>query len=130
MAAEGIPGAKLHGQRILVVEDDRLVRESLGWVLQAHHVEVRLAADGASGVRAALDQAPDAVIMDVVMPVLDGISASRWLRSAGCTVPVVFLTGTPDALSPADLTDLAPVSVLHKPCSFEDLATALCGWLR
>ncbi|MYM33483.1 response regulator [Duganella sp. FT94W] len=78
--------------RVLVVEDgadNRLLVRSL---LEKMGAEVRCAPDGEQGVADALAQAPDLVLMDIQMPVLDGVSATRRLREAGFTRPVVALT--------------------------------------
>lgn len=79
--------------RILVVDDDRAVRESLRRSLSFNGYSVELAQDG----REALDliasqRPPDAVVLDVMMPRLDGLEVCRQLRSTGDDLPILVLT--------------------------------------
>ncbi len=78
--------------RVLVVDDDRAVRDSLRRSLEFNGYEVLLAADGAEGLVAIGSQHPDVVVIDVMMPRLDGIETTRALRAAGNDVPVLVLT--------------------------------------
>ena len=78
--------------RVLVVDDDRAVRESLRRSLQFNGYDVLLAADGAEGLATVGAQHPDVVVMDVMMPRLDGIETTRALRTAGNDVPILVLT--------------------------------------
>ena len=73
--------------RVLVVDDDRAVRDSLRRSLEFNGYEVVLAADGAEGLVAVGAQHPDVVVVDVMMPRLDGIETTRALRAAGNDVP-------------------------------------------
>src|SRR4249920_304220 len=75
--------------RVLVVDDDRAVRESLRRSLEFNGYVVSLAADGAEALAGIAGVGPDVVIMDVMMPRLDGIEATRALRSAGNDVPIL-----------------------------------------
>jgi CheY-like chemotaxis protein len=80
--------------RVLVVEDNHDARESLCLVLAARGWEVRDAADGAEGLRLALEWRPDAVVSDIGMPGLDGWELARCLRAAlGAAVRLVALSG-------------------------------------
>jgi len=77
---------------VLVVDDDRAVRDSLRRSLEFNGYEVVLAADGAEGLVAVGAQHPDVVVVDVMMPRLDGIETTRALRAAGNDVPILVLT--------------------------------------
>ena len=77
---------------ILVVDDDRAVRESLARSLQYSGYEVDSVADGVEALAHLSGSHPDAVIMDVMMPRLDGLEATRMLRSNGNDVPLLILT--------------------------------------
>jgi DNA-binding NarL/FixJ family response regulator len=84
-------------RRVLVVDDQELVRAGLRAILEANGVTVvGEAADGAEGVAMATEREPDVVIMDVRMPVLDGIEATRRIRSAGHEAPRVLVVTTFD----------------------------------
>ena len=89
------PGPK---PRVLVVDDDKAVRESLRRSLEFNGYDVALASDGAEALAQIAASAPDVVVMDVMMPRLNGIEATRALRSARNDVPILVLTargGTP-----------------------------------
>jgi two-component system, OmpR family, response regulator MprA len=78
--------------RVLVVDDDRAVRESLRRSLEFNGYAVALAADGAEALASISGSVPDVVVMDVMMPRLDGLEATRALRKAGNDVPILVLT--------------------------------------
>src|SRR3954454_7014242 len=84
--------ATARGQRVLVVEDDEHTRQILASALRFAGFVVEVSADG----RAALDHVdqfdPELIVLDVMMPNLDGIEACRRLRDSGITAPVIFLS--------------------------------------
>ena len=87
--------------RVLIVDDDALVRSGLRLMLGgADDVDVvGEAGDGADGVRAAADLAADVVLMDIRMPVLNGLETLRRMRTGGVSVPVVLLTTFDDPVT-------------------------------
>jgi two-component system response regulator MprA len=80
---------------VLVVDDDRAVREALERALQLHGYEVALASDGDTALSAVDTRTPDALVLDVMMPGLDGLDVTRRLRRQGNRVPILLLTATP-----------------------------------
>jgi DNA-binding NarL/FixJ family response regulator len=80
--------------RVLIVDDDPVFRELLAFVLRADAgaVIVGQACDGAEGVELARELHPDVVLMDLRMPVLDGIATTRWLKMERPEIPVLALT--------------------------------------
>ena len=81
-------------RRVLVVEDNADTRESLSLVLSFSGFEVREAADGADGLRQALEWRPDAVVSDLGMPVMDGWEMARRLRGQlGGSVHLIAVSG-------------------------------------
>ena len=80
--------------KILLVEDNEMNRDMLSRRLERKGYQVVLAMDGLEGVEAALAQAPDLVLMDMSLPVLDGWEATRRLKAASATrhIPVIALT--------------------------------------
>jgi two-component system response regulator DegU len=80
--------------RILLVDDDETFRATLRRLLTEGQwqVEVEEAADGAEGVRKVADQRPDVVLMDITMPRMNGIEATRQLKSRWPDLPVLILT--------------------------------------
>jgi DNA-binding response OmpR family regulator len=77
---------------VLVVEDDAAIRRGLVDALTFAGYGVLQAADGRAGLEAALSAQPDLVLLDILMPKLDGVSVLREVRKAGAGVPVIFLT--------------------------------------
>ncbi len=78
--------------RLLLVEDNEINQLVFGELLRSRGCDVRIAADGAAAIAAVEADPPDLVLMDMQMPDMDGLEATRRLRSAGSTVPVVALT--------------------------------------
>jgi CheY-like chemotaxis protein len=80
--------------RILLVEDNEMNRDMLSRRLERRGYEVLLAVDGASGVEMAQSQAPDLILMDMSLPVLDGWEATRRLKAHPATrhIPIISLT--------------------------------------
>jgi chemosensory pili system protein ChpA (sensor histidine kinase/response regulator) len=102
--------------RILLVEDTHIVREPLGRLLRAEGFEVTVAADGAEAMAALQDRSPDLVLLDVLMPRMDGIAFLSSLRSDERyrTLPVLALTGTSDSTRLNRLRELGVCGILHK----------------
>ena len=84
--------------RILVVDDDRAVRESLRRSLQFNGYQVETAGDGQQALESVTTARPDAMVLDVMMPRLDGLEVCRRLRSTGDDLPILVLTAR-DAVS-------------------------------
>jgi len=80
------------GQRVLVVDDDEYVRHLLASALRFAGFIVDTSADGHAALRRVTAFDPDLVLLDVMMPALDGIEVCRRLRAAGLETPVIFLT--------------------------------------
>ena len=81
-------------RRVLVVEDDELTREILATILDLEEFEVVVAANGEQGLAAVAAAPPDVVVLDVMMPGIDGFEVCRRLRADGATadIPVILLT--------------------------------------
>jgi len=80
-------------KRILIVEDDRVLRETTSAYLEAEGFRVLGAADGLKGLEMALREKLDLILLDLVLPELDGIELVRRLREKGRPTPVIILTG-------------------------------------
>jgi two-component system chemotaxis response regulator CheY len=112
-------------QSILVVEDTAEIREVWRRILTAAGFEVRQAGDGADGVRQAREHKPDLILMDITLPVLDGISAVRQLKADSETahVPVIFVSG--DAFAARHARAAGGEAFLSKPVRAAELLGAI-----
>ena len=116
--------------RVLVVDDDRAVRESLRRSLEFNGYDVALASDGAEALAGIGAVNPDAVVMDVMMPRLDGIEATRALRAAGNDLPILVLTARDSVGDRVDGLDAGADDYLTKPFALEELLARLRALLR
>jgi two-component system, OmpR family, response regulator MprA len=116
--------------RLLVVDDDRAVRESLRRALTLEGYEVELAEDGADGLARMAGAIPDAVVLDVAMPTVDGIEMCRRLRHDGSTVPVLMLTAREAVTDRVAGLDAGADDYLVKPFALEELLARLRALLR
>ena len=116
--------------RILVVDDDRAVRDSLRRSLEFNGYDVALAEDGAQALAGIAAARPDAVVMDVMMPRLDGLEATRALRSAGNDVPVIVLTARDSVGDRVEGLDAGADDYLAKPFALPELLARLRALLR
>jgi two-component system OmpR family response regulator len=116
--------------RVLVVDDEASLCELLSMALRYEGWDVSTAPDGATAVRTAREFRPDAVVLDVMLPDMDGLEVLRRLRADSPLVPVVFLTAR-DAVEDriAGLT-AGGDDYVTKPFSLEEVAARLRGLLR
>ena len=116
--------------RILVVDDDHAVRESLRRSLQFNGYDVAMAGDGAEALASIARAAPDAVVMDVMMPRLDGIEATKALRTSGNDLPIIVLTARDSVGERVEGLDAGADDYLTKPFALEELLARLRALLR
>ena len=115
---------------MLVVDDDKAVRESLRRSLEFNGYAVSLAADGAEALAGIGGIAPDVVVMDVMMPRLDGIEATKSLRKAGNDVPILVLTARDAVGDRVEGLDAGADDYLTKPFALQELLARLRALLR
>jgi two-component system, OmpR family, response regulator MprA len=116
--------------RVLVVDDDQAVRDSLRRSLTFNGYEVHLAADGEQALSAVSATRPDVVVLDVMMPRMDGLAACRALRAAGDDVAVLMLTARDDVSDRVAGLDAGADDYLPKPFALEELLARLRALLR
>lgn len=116
--------------RILVVDDDRAVRDSLRRSLEFNGYQVELAGDGAQALEAIIANRPDAMVLDVMMPRLDGLEVARRLRSTGDDLPILVLTARDTVSDRVSGLDAGADDYLPKPFALEELLARLRALLR
>lgn len=116
--------------RILVVDDDRAVRESLRRSLSFNGYTVDLAEDGVEALEAINNDRPDAVVLDVMMPRMDGLEVCRQLRSTGDDLPILVLTARDSVSERVGGLDAGADDYLPKPFALEELLARLRALLR
>ena len=115
---------------LLVVDDDAAVREALALVLGLDGFEVTTAADGREGIRTISSGHPDAVILDVLMPGLDGLEVCRRMRATGDRTPVLMLTARAEVTERVAGLEAGADDYLVKPFAREELIARLRALLR
>jgi two-component system, OmpR family, response regulator MprA len=116
--------------RILVVDDEPAVREAVDRALRVEGYETELAADGAQALEALADRAPDALVLDLLMPRVDGLEVCRRLRAAGDRTPVLVLTARDAVPDRVRGLDAGADDYLVKPFALEELLARLRALLR
>lgn len=120
----------LVGSRVLVIEDDPRVRRSLERALRSEGLEVSVAADGAEGLELAGGVEVDVVLLDLVMPVIDGLDVVRRLRARGFRIPVLMLTARHGVSDRVAGLDAGADDYLVKPFALDELLARLRALLR
>jgi two-component system response regulator MprA len=115
---------------VLVAEDDKGVRESLVRGLRLEGYDVRAVADGLAAVEAVVEREPDLVVLDVMMPVLDGLTACRRLRARSRTLPILILTARHEVDDRIAGLDAGADDYLVKPFALGELAARVRALLR
>jgi two-component system response regulator MprA len=116
--------------RILVVDDEPAVRDAVDRALRLEGYDTQLAADGLEALDALADRAPDALVLDVLMPHVDGIEVCRRLRAAGDRTPVLVLTARDAVPDRVRGLDAGADDYLVKPFALEELLARLRALLR
>jgi two-component system response regulator MprA len=116
--------------RILVVDDEAAVRDSLSRTLRFEGYEVTVAEDGLAAIDLVRRQEPDAVVLDVMMPCLDGLETCRRMRAEGLLLPVLMLTARDSVGDRVAGLDAGADDYLVKPFALQELLARLRALLR
>jgi two-component system, OmpR family, response regulator MprA len=117
--------------KILVVDDERAVRDSLRRALELEGYDVELAADGEEALeRLSANGEPDAVILDILMPKMDGLEVCRRLRREGHRLPVLMLTARDEVENRVSGLDAGADDYVTKPFALEELLARIRALLR
>jgi two-component system response regulator MprA len=116
--------------RILIVDDEPAVREALRRSLAFEGYDTALAADGMAALEQAESYHPDAIVLDVLMPRMDGLTTARRLRSTGVTTPILMLTARDTVGDRVTGLDAGADDYLVKPFELDELLARLRALLR
>jgi two-component system, OmpR family, response regulator MprA len=115
---------------LLVAEDDRAVRESLTRALQLEGYAVVTAGDGAEALRVVAESTPDVIVLDVSMPIIDGLTVCKVLRADGNRVPILMLTARTETRDRVSGLDAGADDYVPKPFELDELLARLRALLR
>ena len=115
---------------MLVADDDRAIRESLVRALELQGYAVDAVPDGAAALTAARGSDPDAIVLDVMMPGVDGLTVCRVLRAEANPTPILMLTARTETAERVAGLDAGADDYLAKPFALEELLARLRALLR
>jgi DNA-binding NarL/FixJ family response regulator len=120
----------MHRCRILIADDHNLVAELCKKLLENEFEVVGTVCDGRALVRAAAELKPDVIVVDIAMPVLNGLDAARQVREMFPAVKLIFLTMNPDPEVAAEAFRRGASGYLLKTCASSEMVTAVRNVLR
>ena len=118
------------GAAVLVVDDDAPIRRMLERTLAAEGYDVRAVSDGGAALAAIERSAPDALVLDVAMPGVDGLAVCRRLRAKGLALPILLLTARDAVHDRVAGLDAGADDYLVKPFAAEELLARIRALLR
>ena len=118
------------GNRLLIAEDDRAVRDSLTRALELEGYTVAAVGNGAEALDAAANGQPDVVVLDVSMPIVDGLTVCKVLRADGNRIPILMLTARTETRDRVAGLDAGADDYLPKPFELDELLARLRALLR
>ncbi len=118
------------GARILVVDDEESITDLVSMALRYEGFTVTTARNGRAALEAVAASAPDLVVLDVLMPGIDGFEAARRLRSSNDALPILFLTARDATEDKVRGLTLGGDDYLTKPFSIEELVARIRAILR
>lgn len=117
-------------KRILIVEDEENIVDILAFNLKREGYETLEAMDGAAGLDLALEQDPDLILLDLMLPKMDGFEVCRRLREAGRTTPVIMLTAREEETDKVLGLELGADDYITKPFSMRELLARVKANIR
>jgi DNA-binding response OmpR family regulator len=116
--------------RIIVIEDDRAILRGLKDNLEFESYEVLTATDGEQGYRLIREQSPDLIVLDLMIPKMDGYELCRKVRSEGMTTPILMLTARSEEMDRVHGLDIGADDYVTKPFSVPELLARIRAILR
>jgi DNA-binding response OmpR family regulator len=116
-------------EKILIVEDETALRETLAYTLEREGYEVRAAQDGVQALAAAREQTPDIILLDIMLPGIDGFEVCRRLR-ADMNVPILMLTARENEIDRVVGLEMGADDYITKPFHMRELVARIKAQLR
>ena len=116
--------------RILVVDDEPNIRDLLSQSLQFAGFQVRTVINGAQTISAVLEEEPDLIVLDVMLPDMNGFSVTKRLRDAGYTAPILFLTAKDETEDKIKGLNAGGDDYVTKPFSLDEIVARIQAILR
>jgi DNA-binding response OmpR family regulator len=120
----------MNSHSVLIIEDDPSLVRGLNDNFQMHGYQVRLAGDGREGLAAALDKSPDLVLLDIMLPTVNGYEVCRELRGRGLDMPIIMLTAKGQEEDIIRGLELGADDYITKPFSIRELLARVAAFLR
>src|ERR1700712_1680237 len=117
-------------EALLLVDDDAPIRRMLARTLTAEGYDVEAVGDGGAGLAAVERNVPDAIVLDVTMPGVDGLAVTRRLRAKGLRVPILLLTARDAVHERVAGLDAGADDYLVKPFDVDELSARVRAMLR
>jgi DNA-binding response OmpR family regulator len=117
-------------QTILVIDDDESLRDTIGLMLEKEGFRPILAADGKTGLQEALTAKPSLILVDLRMPVLNGVDVCKRVRAAGMRTPIIVLSAIGEELDKVLLLEIGADDYVVKPFGTRELLARIRAVLR
>jgi DNA-binding response OmpR family regulator len=124
-----IEGVEMNAKTILVVEDEASIAEVVSLYLKRAGYDVQLASDGRQAMNIFENQMPDFVILDLMLPEVDGLSLTRWLREQS-NVPIIMLTARREEIDRITGLEMGADDYIVKPFSPQELVSRVRAVMR
>ena len=118
------------GPKILVVDDEPNIRELLSTSLRFAGFMVRTVGNGAGAIAAVIDEEPDLIVLDVMLPDMSGFGVTKRLRASGYTSPILFLTAKDDTEDKIEGLNAGGDDYVTKPFSLDEIVARIKAILR
>ncbi|MEG1392623.1 MAG: response regulator transcription factor, partial [Aurantimicrobium sp.] len=120
----------MENPRILIVDDEPNIRDLLTTSLRFSGFNVQAVGNGAAAISAVLAEEPDLIVLDVMLPDMNGFSVTKRLRSAGYTAPILFLTAKDDTQDKIMGLTVGGDDYVTKPFSLDEIVARIKAILR
>lgn len=124
------PEASERKFNLLVIEDDEKILEAISEYFSRAGYEVKTAEDGLSGVQSALNDRPDAIVLDLMLPKMDGLAVCRELREKAAYIPILMLTAKDDVVDKVLGLEMGADDYITKPFSLRELEARIKSVMR